>query len=209
MKLSAEKIVGAKAEHEAAPLDEHKVNDILFNMYDHRLCYFTFTIENRSPEREEMPADRHMETVVAATSGIGTQNTPMTVSAYSETNYSAVKETYFIPWHQVVDINEDKLVFEGNERQKEEPTECYSYMAVKDWTVIDQSGEKVGKIKDLVMDTERQQVVGFVLSEGFWKSLLGHDEKYMPITGQPDWKTQEWKIERTPDLLLKDNPEEL
>jgi PRC-barrel domain len=209
MKLSAEKIIGAKAEHDAAPLDKHKVNDILFNMYDHRLCYFTFTIENRTPDREEMPADRHMETVVAATSGIGTQNTPMTGSAYSETNYSAVKETYFIPWHQVVDINEDKLVFEGNERQKEEPIECYSYMAVKDWKVIDQSGEKVGKIKDLIMDTERQQIVGFVLSEGFWKSLLGHDEKYMPITGQPDWKTQEWKIERTPDLLLKNTPEEL
>jgi sporulation protein YlmC with PRC-barrel domain len=209
MKLSAEKIIGAKAEHDAASIDEHKVNDILFNMYDHRLCYFTYSVENRGQDHEEMPADRHMETVVAATSGIGTQNTPMTGSAYPETNYSQVKETYFIPWHQVVDIQEDKLVFEGNERQKEEPVECYSYMAVKDWPVIDQTGEKVGKIKDLVMDTERQQVTGFVLSEGFWKSLLGHDEKYMPVTGQPDWKTREWKIERTSDLLLKDNLEEL
>ncbi|MCM3718001.1 PRC-barrel domain-containing protein [Fictibacillus phosphorivorans] len=209
MRLYADRIIGAQAEHDAAPQDEHKVNDILFNMYDHRLCYFTFTIENRSPNHEAMPADRHMESVVAATSGIGTQHTPMTGSAYPEATYKDVKETYFIPWHQIVDVNEEKLVFKGNERQKEEPIECYSYKAIKDWPVIDQSGETVGKIKDLVMDTERKQAVGFVLSEGFWKSLLGHEEKYMPITGQPDWKTKEWKIERTPDLLLKNSPEEL
>jgi sporulation protein YlmC with PRC-barrel domain len=209
MKLSAEKIIGAKAEHEAAPLNDRTVNDILFNMYDHRLCYFTYSVENTNSVREEMPADRHMESVVAATSGIGTQNTPLTGSAYAETNQSIRKETFFIPWHQVVAVDEERLVFEGNERQQEEPKECYSYRAVKDWPVVDQNGEKIGKIRDLVMDTDRKQVVGFALSEGFWKNLFGQEDKYMPVTGQPDWKTQEWKIQRTPDLLLKDSHEEL
>ncbi|MBY6035125.1 PRC-barrel domain-containing protein [Fictibacillus nanhaiensis] len=209
MMLYAEKLIGAKAEHDAAPLNDHKVNDILFNKYDHRLCYFTFSVEDHGAKGQDMPEDKHMETVVAATSGIGTQHAPMTGKAYSERNQNATKETYFIPWHQVVNVDEEKLVFTGNERQKEEPTECYSFMAVKDWNVIDQNGEKIGKIKDLVMDANRQQVVGFVLSEGFWKSLLGHDEKFMPVTGEPNWNSREWRIQQTPELLLRNNPEEL
>jgi sporulation protein YlmC with PRC-barrel domain len=210
MLLYAEKIIGAKAEHEAAPLNDHKVNDVLFNKYDHQLCYFTYSTEKRGDknERLDLPGDEHMETIVAATSGIGTPNTPMTGSAYPET-HEYVKETFYIPWHQVVNIDEEKLVFEGNERQKEEPQECYSFMSVKDWTVIDQNGEKVGKIKDLVLDTDRQQVVGFLVTEGFWKKLIGSDDKYMPITGAPNWASQEWKIEHTPDLILKDKAEQL
>ncbi|KZE64636.1 hypothetical protein AWM68_10875 [Fictibacillus phosphorivorans] len=214
MKLSAEKLVGVKAQNVTADVDvteqtEHTINDILFNMYEHRLCYFTYTMENYSNQREEVPADKHMETVVAATSGIGTQNTPFTGSAHSETNESYTKDTFFIPWHQVKDFNEDKLVFAGIEQQRDEPKECYSFRTIKDWSVIDQDGEKIGKIKDLIIDADRQQVIGFSLSEGFWKNLFGNDDKFMPVSGKPDWANQEWKIERTPDLLLKNSAEEI
>ncbi|GGB47775.1 PRC-barrel domain-containing protein [Fictibacillus barbaricus] len=209
MKLSAEKLIGIKAQHDTAELTEHRIDDILFNMYDHRLCYFTFSVENNSYQHEEMPADQHMETVVAATSGIGTQNTPLTGSAYPETNQNYKKETYYIPWHRVKEFNEDRLLFAGNEQQRDEPIECYSFQAIKDLPVIDQDGEKIGKINDLIVDTDRQQVIGFSLSEGFWKSLFGHSDKFMPVSGNLDWKNQEWKIERTSDLLLKDSSDEL
>jgi sporulation protein YlmC with PRC-barrel domain len=207
MVVYAEKMIGKKAEHNAAPLNDHKVTDILFNKYDHRLCYFTYSDVQEKHNFDR--GDDHMETVVAATSGMNSHNTPMTGGSLSETQVRETKETFFIPWHQIVEMNEDKIVFSGNERQIDEPLECYSYMAVKDWTVIDQNNEKVGKIKDLVVDDKNQQVIGFMLSEGFWKSLLGHDEKFMPIIGAPDWKTQEWKIEQTPEVLLRNSPEEL
>ncbi len=211
MKLSAEKLMGAKAQNHTISTEEtqHKINDILFNMYDHRLCYFTYTVDNGIYQREEIPSDKHMETVVAATSGIGTQHTPFTGSSNLANNQNYTKETFFIPWHQVKEFDEDKLVFSGNELQRDEPKECYSYMGIKDWNVIDQDGEKIGKIKDLIIDTDRQQVIGFSLAEGFWKNLFGHDDKYMPVSGSPNWESREWNIERTPDLLLRDNKDEL
>jgi uncharacterized protein YrrD len=132
--------------------------------------------------------------VVASTSGIGTQHTPFTGSAHaSGTSYT--KETYFIPWNQVKELDEDKLLFTGNEQQRDEPKECYSYKAIIDWSVIDQNGENIGKIKDIIVDSDLQQVVGFSLSEGFWKNLMGHDNKYIPVSGNPDWVNQEWHIE--------------
>jgi sporulation protein YlmC with PRC-barrel domain len=207
MVVYAEKLIGTKAEHDAAPLNDHKVNDILFNKYDHRLCFITYTEDLDAHKYSR--GDDHIETVIAATSGINSHNTPLTGGSFSETEVRSPKETFFIPWHQIIALDEDKVVFKGNERQIEEPVECYSFQAIKDWTVIDQNNEKIGKIKDLVMDTENQQVMGFMLSEGFWKSLLGHDEKFMPIVGSPDWKTQEWRIEHTPDVLLRNSPEEL
>jgi sporulation protein YlmC with PRC-barrel domain len=207
MLVYAEQMIGTKAEHDAAPLNSHVVNDILFNKYDHRLCYFTFSEENN--EQDYSRGDDHMETVVAATSGMNSYNTPLTGGEQAGTHVRTAKETYFIPWNQVVEMKEERIVFTGNERQLEEPLECYSFLALKDWTVIDQNNEKVGKIKDLVIDSKSQQVVGFMLSEGFWKSLLGSDEKFMPIIGAPDWTAQEWKIEQTPDVLLRNSPDQL
>jgi sporulation protein YlmC with PRC-barrel domain len=209
MLLNAEKLIGVKAEHDTVPLHEHKINDILFNKFDHRLCYFTYTQETGLKENEfrESPHDQHIEAVVAATSGITTQNTPMVGSAYPESMKPSFKETFFIPWHQVVEINEHKLTFKGNERQKEEPQECYSYISFKGWTVVGRDGEKIGKIKDLLMDIGRQQVVGLVVSEGVWKSMIGSGERFMPIIGTPDWSSQEWKVEQPTESFLKDKAE--
>ncbi|MCK6258113.1 PRC-barrel domain-containing protein [Fictibacillus sp. KIGAM418] len=197
MLLKANDLLDKKVKHSETKEDNIDLSGILLNKYDFSLCYLSFeeTVP-ADPGNEESfdPIDKNVLNMQAATSGIGSQSTPLSGTGYPVAARSYYKETYYIPWHDIISLDDD-IVYQGNERQIEEPVECMASSIFDGWTVETIDGEKIGKIKDVILDTISKKAVAIEIAEGFWSKLLGEGNKYMPIAGEPNWVEEKWIVE--------------
>lgn len=211
MLVKGHDLLDKKVKHAETKEDNIDLNGILLNKYDFSLCYLSFEETTPAePGREESfdPIDRNMLNVQAATSGIGSQSTPLSGTGYTATEPSYQKETFYIPWHEIVSIDDD-IVYQGNERQIDEPEECYLTTVLYGWTVETTEGEKIGKIKDVVVDTISKKAVSLEIAEGFWSKLMGNGNKYIPIAGEPQWLEGRWIVEPELKDHIKDDKEDI
>ncbi|KSU83598.1 PRC-barrel domain-containing protein [Fictibacillus enclensis] len=197
MLIKGTDLLDKKVRHAEANEDNIELNGILLNKYDFSLCYLTF--EEAVPadpgnDKSFDAVDRSVLDMQAATSGIGSQSTPISGTGYPVTTKTRIKETYYIPWHEIVSLDED-IVYQGNERQLDEPEECLESTIFKGWTVETTEGDKIGKIHDLIFDTIAKKAVALEMTEGFWSKLMGEGNKYLPIAGEPHWAEEKWIVE--------------
>ena len=91
------------------------------------------------------------------------------------------KQLYILPKDQIMRITDKAVTMTGTERQSE-PNEMqhYSLSYLKNLELETDDGEKLGKIKDVLVEEKEKKVMGLKLSEGFWEKLISDGTKYMP-----------------------------
>ncbi|EIT85515.1 hypothetical protein A374_09768 [Fictibacillus macauensis ZFHKF-1] len=176
--------------------EKHFVDNILLNQYDFSLCYVVFEQKVLADEGRgavSAPIDESVLNMQVATSGIGSQSTPLSGVGYPETSTSPRTEVRYVPWFNVVNIGES-IEYKGYDQQIEEPKECISLTSFFGWSVENEAGEKIGKIKDIIIQTQDQVGVAFEITEGVFSTLFGEGHKYMKMNGVPKWAEQKWIV---------------
>jgi uncharacterized protein YrrD len=75
----------------------------------------------------------------------------------------------------------------SNERESSDPEGTFSHSFMKNKHVETNSGESLGKIKDIVIDWDKKRVIGMELSEGFWAKLLSDGKQYLSWDAMYNW----------------------
>lgn len=188
--------------------EKAKVKDIILilNKDNVGIAYLTFEIDAPVEEGEAEAANGGSRAFdVAEASGI--QTTPGNWGASTEKKPSVKtrKQLFLIPAKQVERITDQAVVMKGTEVEQDfgKLADHVSLSALIDQNVETKAGEKIGKVKDVVLEEQEKKIIGFKLSEGLWEKIVGDGTKYMPSNGVIDWKEGQLTVEsRVADQLV-------
>jgi sporulation protein YlmC with PRC-barrel domain len=162
-------IIDSKIVHVNNEVEDSTVKNILLNMEARKLCYLTLKLKKPSNEMDERKHKSLLELLNPFSDPDGME-----------------KQLYLIPEEQIEQMMPGNVVMKGKkiEQEREIPRmECTSYSITKEFKVETESGEELGKIKDIVLNREERELVGLQLGEGLWNN----ETKYMPYDGIVEW----------------------
>lgn len=190
MLMLGKEIMNKKIVHIDNDEEKAKVDDILLHKDKADMAYLTFELDAPivDPHMNGPAGDDQAFEVASAS---GSQSMPGNWAATTDAGSSVKtkKQTFFIPEAEIERITANAVLMKGTEVEQEhgERMEHASLSALLDRSVETEGGEKVGKIKDVVIEESEKKIIGFKLSEGLWEKIVGDGTKYMPYTGIIDW----------------------
>ncbi|WP_257351559.1 PRC-barrel domain-containing protein [Pseudalkalibacillus decolorationis] len=195
------KKIGYKDSEEAT---KHTVGDILLEKHNFELDYILY-VEKRPAEGDrDHSVEPSMANVTQSAGGYMGMNTPPITSDDSITR-NFTKETFYIPFNHIEEILNDKVIVTGLDRQAHDPINSIAATGLMEKKVLTQSGDSLGKVKDVIIDWNMKKVVGVSLAEGFWARLMSEENKFMPLEGTIDWSKDEVIIsDHLKELLVED-----
>ncbi|HET7580019.1 MAG TPA: PRC-barrel domain-containing protein [Bacillales bacterium] len=213
MILSGNDILGKIIVQRETNEEKSKVNDLLIEKNQPYIAYLTFELEKPADHPDTLEQDQRVaESLSAGGRSPAMRNfMPPGRSAPGTAATEKMKKVPFlIPRNQIERMTENAVIMEGTEAEAEKQgEENFSYSALKDCEVKTEDGEKLGKIKDIVIEEMEQKVIGLKLSEGFWETLTGDGTKYMPYDGGVEWQVDKILVKNSLKDRLVDQFEEL
>lgn len=120
------------------------------------------------------------------------------------------KQTYILPKEQIMRITDKAVIMTGTEKENESnEMEHFSLSHLKNFEVETTDGEKLGKIKDVVIEEKEKKIIGLKLSEGFWEKLIANGTKYMPYITDMEWQEDKLIVDSGMKDQLYDEFEQL
>lgn len=205
MLMLGKDVLDKKIVHVDNDEEKAKVKDILLNKNTAGIAYLTFEIDGPVQNEETTNGGGGRAFDVANAGGI--QTTPGNWGSTTQRvpSVKTRKQLFLIPAEQIERITAAAVTMKGTEIEQDlgslEDHVALTTLAGQD--VETESGEKIGKIKDIVLEEREKKVIGFKLSEGLWEKIVGDGTKYMSFDGIVDWAGNQLVVEsRVADQLV-------
>lgn len=213
MILLGKHVVDKKIVHADNDEEKSEVKDLLIQKNKPEIAYLTFEIktpvDGMGPEEDGSKAVDTVNALGGRSPGQWNVTTGTAPPEAAPPN-KETKQLFLLPKEQIERITTNAVVMEGTERHEELwEEECYSYLSLKNREVETEDGEKLGKIKDIVIEELEKKVIGLKLSEGFWEKLISDGTKYMPYEGFVEWGADKIIVESSMKDRLVDEYEQL
>lgn len=207
MILTGKQLIEATILHAATGEKEGNVDDLLLNFKRKKLDYMTFKVLRPEKETQDTTGDRTLQIFM---DGTHPQNVPATAMTMPEPDH-ATEEIRLIPHESIETLAEGTVTMSGTEREEGQrrPLETHSYEWLKGFSVETKSGEKIGKLKDVLIRSEDRTIVGLQLDEGWLEKVIGEGTKYMVLEDEVDVEVERIIIKRDDPPRLFDQIEEL
>ncbi|HET7626901.1 MAG TPA: PRC-barrel domain-containing protein [Bacillales bacterium] len=201
-------ILGKTIVHVDNDEEKAKVKDLLFDRNELSITYLTYEIDKPTDETKTLQEEQRVLDSIAAGGPRNTSQWNATPGIRLGANqmFDSEKQTFFIPAAQIDRMTEKAVTMKGSE--KESPAErddSLSCLFLLDLPVEDEEGEKIGKIKDLVVEEKEKRVIGLKLSEGFWEKIIGDGSKYLSIEGIELWLDEKVIVKTAEKENLQDD----
>ncbi|HEX7063570.1 MAG TPA: PRC-barrel domain-containing protein [Bacillales bacterium] len=209
MILLGKHVADKKIVHVDNDEEKSEVKDILISKEKPEIAFLTYEIKMPIGEIGEAE-DGTGEGPVSAIGGTDPGVRPGSAPPEAVPPNTEKKQYFLIPKDQIDRITTNAVVMKGTEVQGESgEEEYYSYLSLKGREIESEDGEKLGKIKDIVIEEIEKKIIGLKLSEGFWEKLIGDGTKYMPYEGFVEWNYDKIVVKTSIKDQLVDEYEQL
>ncbi|HET7658616.1 MAG TPA: PRC-barrel domain-containing protein [Bacillales bacterium] len=211
MILLGKDVIGKKIVDADTNEEKAKVKDLLIEKNKPLLACLSFELEAPSPEENTELKQESFTRNATAMGSSSLWNTDAGTPLHQDAaKVIKEKQTYIVPREQIMRMTDRAVLMTGSEVEDETfEIEHFSVSYLKDFEIETEDGEKLGKVKDVVLEEKEKKVIGLKLSEGFWEKLVSDGTKYMPYVSNAKWEVDKLIVDSSMKDRLVDEYEQL